>query len=192
MIAHLVATQIQDLPLVGLRLIEPAVHADSRGYFFELHHQARFEQMGLADALVQDNVSRSRHGVLRGLHFQAPGWQGKLVSVLQGEIFDVAVDLRRHSPSFGQWHGVTLSEENHRQLWVPPGFAHGFCVTSEVADVVYKCTDYYDPSAESGISFKDPDIGIEWPDLELSPSDRDAGAPILKDVEGELPFVFGS
>lgn len=182
MIAHLVATQIQDLPLVGLRLIEPAVHADSRGYFFELHHQARFEQMGLADALVQDNVSRSRHGVLRGLHFQAPGWQGKLVSVLQGEIFDVAVDLRRHSPSFGQWHGVTLSEENHRQLWVPPGFAHGFCVTSDEARVLYKCSAFYDPTQEHTLLWNDPDLGISWPVAHPLVSDKDARGKRLRDL----------
>lgn len=182
MIAHLVATQIQDLPLVGLRLIEPAVHADPRGYFFELHHQARFEQMGLAEALVQDNVSRSRQGVLRGLHFQAPAWQGKLVSVLQGEIFDVAVDLRRDSPSFGQWHGVTLSEENHRQLWVPPGFAHGFCVTSDEARVLYKCSAFYDPAQEHTLLWNDPDLGISWPVAHPLVSDKDARGKRLRDL----------
>jgi dTDP-4-dehydrorhamnose 3,5-epimerase len=182
---HPVAIQIQDLPLNGLRLIEPPVHTDPRGYFFELHHQARFEQLGLDATLVQDNVSRSRRDVLRGLHFQAPAWQGKLVSVLQGEIFDVAVDLRRDSPTFGQWHGVCLSEDNHRQLWVPPGFAHGFCVTSDEARVLYKCSAFYDPAHEHTLLWNDPDLGISWPVARPLISEKDARGKRLR----ELPLA---
>lgn len=177
--------QIEDLPLRGLRLITPAVHADARGYFFELHHQSRFAELGLPDALVQDNVSRSGRDVLRGLHFQAPGWQGKLVSVLQGEIFDVAVDLRRDSPTFGRSHAVWLSEENHRQLWVPPGFAHGFCVTSDEARVLYKCSAFYEPTQEHTLLWNDPDLGISWPVARPLVSEKDARGKRLR----ELPLA---
>lgn len=178
-------TEIHDLPLSGLKLIEPPVHADARGYFFELHHQARFAELGLPESLVQDNVSHSRRDVLRGLHFQAPGWQGKLVSVLQGEIFDVAVDLRHGSPSFGQSHAVTLSEANHRQLWVPPGFAHGFCVVSDEARVLYKCSAFYDPAQEYTLLWNDPDLGISWPVARPLVSDKDARGKRLR----ELPLA---
>ena len=180
------ATQIQDLPLRGLRLIEPPVYTDARGYFFELHHQARFAELGLDGALVQDNVSRSRRGVLRGLHFQAPGWQGKLVSVLQGEIFDVA---RRPAPRLAHLRavarGLTLSEENHRQLWVPPGFAHGFCVTSDEARVLYKCSAFYDPAQEHTLLWNDPDLGISWPVARPLVSEKDARGKRLR----ELPLA---
>lgn len=176
--------------LEGPVLLQPKIFRDQRGFFLETYRRSAFSELGIEDEFVQDNHSRSARGVVRGMHFQ-PG-MAKLIRCTSGEIVDVLVDIRKGSPAFGQWEQFTLNDDNLHQLYCPDGFAHGFCVTSEVADVVYKCTDYYDPSAESGISFKDPDIGIEWPDLELSPSDRDAGAPILKDVEGELPFVFGS
>ena len=176
---------MEDLPLSGLKLIRPAVFEDARGYFLELHHERRFASMGVQDALVQDNLSYSRRGVLRGLHFQTPGWQGKLVSVVRGEVFDVAVDLRRDSPTFGQWHGLTLSEQNHRQLWVPRGFAHGFCVTSDEALVLYKCSDFYEPAQEQTLLWSDPELGIPWPVERPLVSDKDARGRRLR----ELPLA---
>jgi dTDP-4-dehydrorhamnose 3,5-epimerase len=180
-----VPSEIADLPLAGLRLIEPEVFRDARGYFFELHHEARFATLGLTEPLVQDNVSFSRRNVLRGLHFQSPGWQGKLVAVLRGEVFDVAVDLRGDSPTFGQWHGVTLSEANRLQLWVPRGFAHGFCVLSEDALVLYKCSAYYDPAQEHTLLWNDPDLAIDWPVRDPVLSDKDARGRRLR----ELPLA---
>ena len=160
-----------DLP--DVLLIEPDVFRDQRGFFYESFNQRRFtEQTGLDAHFVQDNLSRSAKNVVRGLHYQIRQPQGKLVSVLAGEIFDVAVDLRRSSPSFGQWLGVALSAENRRQLWIPPGFAHGFAVTSESADVFYKTTDYWAPEHERCLRWNDPALGIGWPL---------AGAPILSD-----------
>ena len=148
-----------------------------------------FADLGIDDDFVQDNHSRSSKGVIvRGMHFQ-PG-MAKLVRCPRGEIVDVLVDIRKGSPTFGQWEAFTLNDENLHQLYCPDGFAHGFCVTSEVADMVYKCSAYYDPEAESGISYKDPDIGIEWPEIDLVPSERDAGAPLLKEVEDGLPFSY--
>ncbi len=178
-------TEIEDLPLRGLKLIQPAVFEDARGYFLELHHEARFAGLGLQDALVQDNLSFSRRGVLRGLHFQAPGWQGKLVSVLRGEIFDVAVDLRRDSPTFGRWHGLHLSEQNHRQLWIPRGFAHGFCVTSEDALVLYKCSTFYEPAQEHTLLWNDPELAIDWPVEKPLVSEKDGRGKRLR----ELPLA---
>ena len=178
-------TETEDLPLRGLKLIRPAVFEDARGYFLELHHERRFAALGMGDALVQDNLSYSRRGVLRGLHFQTPGWQGKLVSVVRGEVFDVAVDLRRDSPTFGQWHGLTLSEQNHRQLWVPPGFAHGFCVTGEEALVLYKCSAFYEPAQEQTLLWNDPELGISWPVERPLVSDKDARGRRLR----ELPLA---
>ena len=178
-------TETEDLPLRGLKVIRPAVFEDARGYFLELHHERRFAALGMADALVQDNLSYSRRGVLRGLHFQTPGWQGKLVSVVRGEVFDVAVDLRRDSPTFGQWHGLTLSEQNHRQLWVPPGFAHGFCVTGEEALVLYKCSAFYEPAQEQTLLWNDPELGISWPVERPLVSDKDARGRRLR----ELPLA---
>jgi dTDP-4-dehydrorhamnose 3,5-epimerase len=181
---------VEALPtrLEGPILLQPKVHRDQRGFFIESYRASVLADLGVHDEWVQDNHSRSARGVIRGMHFQ-PG-MAKLIRCARGEIVDVLVDIRKGSPAFGEWEAYTLNDENLQQLYVPNGFAHGFCVTSEVADVVYKCTTYYDPEAESGISYKDPDIGIEWPDIELTPSERDAGAPLLKDVEGELPFEY--
>jgi dTDP-4-dehydrorhamnose 3,5-epimerase len=162
-------------------VIEPAVYQDARGFFLESWHEARYAQAGIRLPFVQDNHSRSVCGTLRGLHYQSPRPQGKLVRAASGEIFDVAVDLRRSSPTFGRWVGVTLSDENRRQLWVPPGFAHGFYVTSESADIIYKCTDYYAPEHDRTLRWDDPDVGVAWPLVGghgplLSPKDA-AGAP---------------
>ncbi len=144
-------------------LVEPRVFGDARGYFFESYSARRYAEAGITATFVQDNVSRSRRGVLRGLHYQHPHGQGKLVGVLEGAVFDVAVDVRRGSPTFGRWVGECLSAENKRQLYLPPGFAHGFLVTSEDALFAYKCTDYYHPETERSIRWDDPRIGIEWP-----------------------------
>jgi dTDP-4-dehydrorhamnose 3,5-epimerase len=145
-------------------LIEPKVFGDDRGFFLETFQAERYQQLaGIELPFVQDNHSRSAQGVLRGLHFQKTKPQGKLVRVIQGEVFDVAVDLRKDSPSFGQWFGVHLSEQNHRQLWLPPGLAHGFLVLSESADFEYKCTDYYDPSDEGILRYDDATVGVQWP-----------------------------
>lgn len=147
----------------GLLVIEPKVHGDARGWFAETWQADRYRQMGIPGTFVQDNMASSSRNILRGLHVQHPHAQGKLVQVVAGEVFDVAVDIRRDSPHFGQWVGITLSAENHRQFWVPPGFAHGYVVTSEQAVFSYKCTDYYHPETEFSIRWDDPEIGIEWP-----------------------------
>jgi dTDP-4-dehydrorhamnose 3,5-epimerase len=149
--------------LPGVLLVEPSVFGDARGYFFESYTARRYAEAGIAATFVQDNVSFSQRGVLRGLHFQHPYGQGKLVGVLRGEVFDVAVDVRRGSPTFGRWLGECLSSENHRQLYIPPGFAHGFLVTSDDALFAYKCTEYYHPEAERTIRWDDARIGVEWP-----------------------------
>jgi len=166
-------------PLKDCLIIEPRVFGDDRGFFLETFHVARYAELaGIALPFVQDNHSRSEKGVLRGLHFQINKPQGKLVRVLRGEVFDVAVDLRRDSPSFGKWHGLLLNEKNKRQLWMPPGFAHGFLVLSDVADFEYKCTDYYDPDDEGAILWNDPELAIEWPEASaIRLSDKDASAP---------------
>ena len=182
MIGAHVPSQIQDLPLAGLKLVQPALFEDARGYFLELHHEAHYAALGLAEPLVQDNLSRSRRNVLRGLHFQSPAWQGKLVTVLRGEIFDVAVDLRRGSPTFGRWHGLPLSEAGHEQLWVPRGFAHGFCVTSDEALVLYKCSSFYEPSQEHTLLWNDPELGIAWPVTDPLVSDKAARGKRLRDL----------
>jgi dTDP-4-dehydrorhamnose 3,5-epimerase len=167
--------------LDGLVLIEPVVHGDARGFFQETFRKQAFAELGIHDDFVQDNHSRSGRGVLRGMHFQ-PG-QAKLVRCARGAILDVVVDIRQGSASFGRWEGVRLDDETHRQLYVPDGFAHGFCVLSEVADVIYKVSTYYDPAAESGFRFDDPDVGIDWPlDIELNTSERDRSAPLLREL----------
>jgi dTDP-4-dehydrorhamnose 3,5-epimerase len=168
--------------LDGPVLIEPVVHGDARGFFCESYRRNVFAELGIRDEFVQDNHSRSGRGVLRGMHFQ-PG-QSKLVRCARGAILDVAVDIRPDSSSFGRWEGVELDDETHRQLYVPDGFAHGFCVLSEVADVVYKVSSYYDPAAEAGFRFDDPGVGIEWPGhIELQTSARDREAPLLKELD---------
>jgi len=171
--------------LPGLLILEPQVFGDARGFFYESFNQRRFQELtGIAANFVQDNHSRSARNVLRGLHYQIRQPQGKLVRVIAGEVFDVAVDLRRSSATFGQWAGVTLSAENRRQLWIPAGFAHGFVVTSEAAEFLYKTTDYWAPEHERGIRWDDPAIGIEWP-LATAPlvSAKDAAASLLTDAE---------
>jgi dTDP-4-dehydrorhamnose 3,5-epimerase len=175
--------KVTETELPGVVLIEPKVFGDARGFFFESYNARRYAELGIPGQFVQDNVSRSVKGTLRGLHFQEPHAQGKLVQVLRGAVFDVAVDVRRGSPSFGRWVGFELSEENHRQLWVPPGFAHGFCVVSELADFSYKCTEFYAPVAERGVRWDDPEIGIRWPVKDPLLSPKDAAAPFLKDAE---------
>ena len=174
--------------LAGMLILEPRVFGDERGFFMESFNQKTFnETTGLALDFVQDNHSRSAKGVLRGLHYQiAPHAQGKLVRVTQGVVFDVGVDIRRASPTFGQWVGVELSGSNHRQLWVPPGLAHGFLVLSESADFLYKTTAYYEPKAERALRWDDPALGIRWPDLGAPPllAAKDAAAPGLADLAG--------
>ncbi|HEX3279190.1 MAG TPA: dTDP-4-dehydrorhamnose 3,5-epimerase [Thermoleophilaceae bacterium] len=170
-----------DTRLDGPVVIEPVVHGDARGFFQETYRKAVFAGLGVHDEFVQDNHSRSRRGVLRGMHFQ-PG-QAKLVRCARGSILDVLVDIRPGSDTFGQWEAFPLDDEAHHQLYVPDGFAHGFCVTSELADVVYKVSTYYDPDAESGFRFDDPEVGIEWPSgIELAVSDRDRAAPLLSEL----------
>jgi dTDP-4-dehydrorhamnose 3,5-epimerase len=179
--------------LSGVLILEPRVFGDERGFFMESYNAGRYGEAGLPDRFVQDNLSFSRHGVLRGLHFQNPQPQGKLVSVLQGEVFDVAVDIRVGSPTFGRWTGVTLSAENKRQFYVPPDFGHGFVVTSDVALFFYKCTDYYAPHAEGSILWDDPEIGIEWPLEAPTLSEKDRAAPTLRETpEDALPRYAGA
>ena len=170
---------VHELKLPGLLLFTPDVYGDDRGFFLETWNAARYREHGLDAGFVQDNVSYSTHGVLRGLHYQDPHPQGKLVMVLRGEIFDVAVDIREDAATFGTWEGVTLSAENKRQLYVPPGFAHGFVVTGEEALVHYKCTDYYHPEAEGTIRWDDPAIGVDWPVETPTLSEKDAAGTRL-------------
>lgn len=181
---------VESLPtrLEGPLLLAPTIHRDSRGFFIESYRREILVERGIEDDWVQDNHSRSSRGIVRGMHFQ-PG-MAKLIRCARGEIVDVLVDIRKGSPTFGEWEAFTLDDENLHSLYCPDGFAHGFCVTSEVADVIYKCSAYYDPSAERGIAYSDPEIAIEWPDVDLIPSERDANAPRLSEVEGELPFVY--
>lgn len=168
--------------LPGVLVIEPKVFGDERGFFMETYQAERYAKAGIPGPFVQDNCSRSVRGTLRGLHFQEPRAQGKLVSVSRGAVFDVALDIRRGSPTFGRWFGLELSEQNKKQLWVPPGFAHGFCVTTDVADFVYKCTEVYAPENEGAILWNDPDVGIEWPIVEPLLSAKDLKAPRLRDA----------
>ncbi|HFQ14099.1 MAG TPA: dTDP-4-dehydrorhamnose 3,5-epimerase [Gammaproteobacteria bacterium] len=168
-------------------IVEPDVFGDARGFFMETWHAKKYAEHGLDVSFVQDNHSRSAQGVLRGLHYQREQAQGKLVRVSHGAVFDVAVDIRKGSPSFGRWVGVELSGENFKQLYVPPGFAHGFCVLSESADFIYKCTDFYAPEYEHSILWNDPDIGIDWPGSDFLVSEKDAQASRLKDMDEHLP-----
>jgi dTDP-4-dehydrorhamnose 3,5-epimerase len=178
--------KVIDTKIPDVKIIEPAVFGDERGFFMETWNQAKFEELvtGKPTRFVQDNHSKSKQGILRGLHYQTENTQGKLVRVVSGEVFDVAVDIRKNSPTFGQWVGEYLSAENKRQLWIPEGFAHGFYVTSEEAEFVYKCTDYYNPQAEHSIIWNDPDIGIEWPINCRTPiiSHKDANGDVLRDI----------
>ena len=182
---------MQKLPttLTGPLLLGPVVHGDERGFFLESYRQNTMEELGITELFVQDNHSRSRQHIVRGMHFQ-PG-QAKLIRCVRGAIFDVVVDIRPGSPQFGQWESFVLDDEEHRLLYVPDGFAHGFSVLSDVADVTYKVTTYYDPSAESGFAFDDPEVAIDWPDQpNLLPSERDRLAPPLAEKTGSLPYIY--
>ena len=175
--------KIVETTLPGILIIEPRVFSDERGFFMETYHQQRFHEAGIGAEFVQDNHSYSTGCVVRGLHYQEPNPQGKLVRCTRGAVFDVAVDIRRGSPHFGKWVGVELTEENKRMLWIPAGFAHGFSTLTDVADVVYKCTALYDAAADRSILWNDPQIGIEWPlrsEPRLSP--KDAAAPRLSEA----------
>ncbi len=177
---HVLATDIEDI-----RIIEPRVFEDDRGYFLETYHLSRFKSAGLPGRFVQDNLSFSVKNTLRGLHFQVTRPQAKLVQVISGEIFDAAVDIRSASPTFGRWVGVHLSERNKRQMFIPEGFAHGFCVLSEGAHVVYRCSDYYDPDDEGGILWSDPTIAIDWPIRHPIVSAKDERLPVISDIPPE-------
>jgi dTDP-4-dehydrorhamnose 3,5-epimerase len=174
--------------LEGLVLIEPAVHPDARGFFLETYRRDDYRALGIDTDFVQDNHSRSQRGTLRAFHFQLHPGQAKLVRVVRGSVCDVAIDLRRDSPTYGEHQAFELSDENHRQLFVPIGFAHGFCVVSDIADVTYKVSSYYDSENERGIAFDDPDLGVRWPVDDPLVSERDRANPRLQDVAGELPW----
>ena len=175
---------IETTPLAGVILITPRVFGDERGFFLETFQADRYADLAsISLPFVQDNHSRSSRGVLRGLHFQKTKPQGKLVRVVRGEVYDVAVDIRQGSPTYGQWEAVILSEENKTQFWVPPGFAHGFVVLSETADFEYKCTDYYEPSDEGSLLWNDPNLNIPWPIDNPVLSEKDANAPLLADLK---------
>ncbi len=169
--------------LPGVILLEPALHTDPRGFFVESFHEDRYSDAGIPARFVQDNHSHSSRGVLRGLHFQHQRPQGKLVWVVSGKVYDAVVDVRHGSPTFGCWEGVILDSNHYHQLYIPPGFAHGFCVLSEAADFVYKCTQYYDADDDAGIAWDDPDIGIEWPIATPSLSDKDRRHPRLHELD---------
>jgi dTDP-4-dehydrorhamnose 3,5-epimerase len=178
--------------LDGPVLIEPRKLSDDRGFFCETYRRSVFEEFGIPEEMVQDNHSRSSRGIVRGMHFQIGAGAAKLVRCARGAIVDVMVDIRRGSPTFGEWEAFELDEDNLRSVYCPIGFAHGFCVVSDVADVMYKQSHYYADGTERGIAYNDPDVAIEWPlpAAELIPSARDASAPLLRDVEADLPFVY--
>ena len=181
---------VKETKLPGVLVLEPNAFSDERGFFLESWNSTRYERAGIKGPFVQDNVSYSKKGVLRGLHFQYPQSQGKLVQVSSGEVVDIAVDIRKDSPTFGQWVSEVLSDANHKQIYIPPGFAHGYCVTSEKAVFSYKCTDFYNPGSEGGIIWNDPDINIDWPMKEPILSPKDADYPRLTDKRPEkLPHV---
>jgi len=177
------------LELPGVIMVEPKQHGDDRGFFLESYKRSEFIEGGIAEEFVQDNVSRSARGILRGLHYQlSPKAQGKLVSVTRGEVFDVAVDIRKESPTYAEWISVTLSGDEPKLLYIPPGFAHGFCVLSDDADFCYKCTDEYDPALDRGIIWNDPTIAVDWPIDNPVLSDKDKQLPLLDDADNN--FVF--
>ena len=176
--------------LEGVLIIEPDAFGDNRGFFMETYHQERYAKSGIKSGFVQDNLSLSARGTLRGLHYQLPHTQAKLVQAIKGEVFDVVVDIRLGSPTFGRWKGFHLSDENKRQLYVPEGFAHGFCVLSETALFLYKCSDFYAPDSELGVLWSDPDLGIEWPVKDPIISGKDEKYHFLKDVSPENIPMF--
>ena len=175
--------QVIETSLAGVLILEPRVFADDRGFFLETYRREQFVELGIDVEFIQDNRARSAKNILRGLHYQLQHPQGKLCHVTRGEVFDVAVDVRRNSPNFGKWTGVVLSEKNHRMLYVPPGFAHGYCTLTDDVDFLYKCTDRYFPEGERSIIWNDPQIGIEWPVDSPLVSDKDRQAPLLADAE---------
>ncbi len=186
--------KVEKTPIEGLYVIEPTVHGDSRGYFMETYNYNDMKEHGLDMVFVQDNQSKSTKGVLRGLHYQINHPQGKLVRVIKGRVFDVAVDIRKNSPTYGKWYGVELTEENKKQFYISPGFAHGFLVLSDEAEFVYKCTDFYHPGDEGGIMWNDPALAIKWPGVvgdrledgtELKLSEKDKKHPLLSDITME-------
>lgn len=179
--------QVRPTELPGVLVIQPAVHRDARGFFLETYHAGKYRDAGIGMPFVQDNHSRSAPGILRGLHAQLGEPLGKLVRCVRGAIFDVAVDVRRGSPHFGRWIGVTLSEENCQQLWVPPDFLHGFCVVAGPAEVEYKCTALWNPAQEIAVRWNDPQLAIAWPIAAPQLSDKDAAAPLLADLVDRLP-----
>lgn len=175
--------KITTTALPGVLIIEPKAFGDARGFFLETFQSKRYASAGITLPFVQDNHSRSQRGVLRGLHFQRTRPQGKLISVSRGSVFDVTVDINPLSATFGQYVGIELNDDNHRQLWIPPGYAHGFCVLSEVADFQYKCTDFYDPADEIGLIWNDPDVNIAWPIHTPLLSEKDQKLPYLRDLK---------
>jgi dTDP-4-dehydrorhamnose 3,5-epimerase len=177
--------KVIETDLAGVLVVEPQVFGDARGFFYESYNREKFLQAGIDASFVQSNVSRSSKGVLRGLHYQWPHPQGKLVSVLEGEVYDVAVDIRRGSPTFGQWVGAMLTADNKRHFWIPEGFAHGFCVVSDVATFTYQCTALYNPQADASFRWDDPRIGVDWPVSTPLLSEKDKKAPLLADVAPE-------
>jgi dTDP-4-dehydrorhamnose 3,5-epimerase len=183
---------VDETPLPGVKLVTPKVFGDARGFFLETFSAQRYAEAGIGGPFVQDNWSRSAKGILRGLHLQHPNAQGKLVSVMRGAVYDVAVDVRVGSPHFGRWFGCELSESNKQQLWVPPGFAHGFCVLSDEADFVYKCTQLYAPAHELSVRWDDPALGIAWPLKAPQLSKKDAAALTLAELTDRLPRYAGS
>lgn len=179
---------VETTHIEGLKIITPTVFGDNRGYFMETYNYNDFKEAGIDQVFVQDNQSASRRGVLRGMHFQKEFPQDKLVRVIKGEVFDCVIDMRKGSPTYGQWHGVILSEENKKQFFIPKNFAHGFLVLSDYAEFCYKCTDFYHPNDEGGVAFDDPGVGISWPiadDMELIMSDKDQKWPTLAEIEHE-------
>jgi dTDP-4-dehydrorhamnose 3,5-epimerase len=183
--------RVIETELPGVLVLEPPVHRDERGYFVEVFHEEHYRTLGLPARFVQDNQSRSFRGTLRGLHWQWRRPQAKLVRVLAGEVFDVAVDIRRGSPTFGQWVGIRMTASDFRDVFIPEGFAHGFCVLSDWADVLYKCTDFYDPGGESGLMWNDPAMGIEWPISQPLLSPRDAIHPPFAPDRPDFPLWEG-
>jgi dTDP-4-dehydrorhamnose 3,5-epimerase len=183
---------VKETKIPGVLILEPDVFSDERGFFLETWNSKRYEDAGIKGSFVQDNISFSTKGVLRGLHFQYPQAQSKLVQVLWGEVVDVAVDIRKDSPTFGQWVSEVLSDANHRQMYIPSGFAHGYCATSETAVFSYKCADFYNPASEGGIIWNDPDINIDWPIKEPVLSLKDTNFPKLRDIRPEKLPQLGS
>ena len=176
---------VVSLEIPEVKLIKPRVFPDARGFFMQTYHYEQYRDAGITVRFVQDNWSRSAKGVLRGLHYQLKKPQAKLVSVIRGEVFDVAIDIRQGSPTFGKWAGTVLSEENRHQMFIPAGFAHGFCVLSDTVDLLYKCSDFYTPGDEYSIRWDDPDLAIEWPVTDVILADKDLRAPRLKNVPAE-------